>query len=177
MSANNESSRANAPAGANPTTGPSTNIAAKNSGASASAQNPDELPIASGESFVVRIGDGGLFEALEELDKAVKTPTNGQDSYQRRLQTRKMHLISKKTPISWIGREITLGEIGLINHGGLPKILMKPGRYPSFPLGNWWARSLEDRKKGPSRVLSPSLLRTLMLLPLQFPTLSSSSTG
>ena len=31
----------------------------------------------------------------------------------------------------------------MINHGGSPKILTRPGRYPTFPLRNWWARSWE----------------------------------
>lgn len=43
-------------------------------------------------------------------------------------------------PTDWIGKEITPGQLGLINHGGLPKILTRPGRYPGFPLRNWWAR-------------------------------------
>lgn len=43
-------------------------------------------------------------------------------------------------PVSWIGREVPPGNLGLINHGGLPKILTRPGRYPGFPLRNWWAR-------------------------------------
>ncbi|KAI0059607.1 hypothetical protein BV25DRAFT_1828868 [Artomyces pyxidatus] len=36
--------------------------------------------------------------------------------------------------------------MGLINHGGLPKILTHPGRYPGFPLRNWWARSYQGAK-------------------------------
>ena len=44
-------------------------------------------------------------------------------------------------PTDWIGKEVTPGQIGLINHGGLPKILTRPGRYPGFPLRNWWART------------------------------------
>ena len=43
-------------------------------------------------------------------------------------------------PTDWIGQEVTPGQIGLINHGGLPKVLTRPGRYPGFPLRNWWAR-------------------------------------
>lgn len=33
------------------------------------------------------------------------------------------------------------GQVGLVNHGGLPKLLLKPGRYPGFPLRNWIART------------------------------------
>lgn len=36
--------------------------------------------------------------------------------------------------------------IGLINHGGKPKLLTKPGRYPGFPLRNWWARSYKGMR-------------------------------
>ncbi len=43
-------------------------------------------------------------------------------------------------PTDWIGKEVTPGQIGLINHGGLPKVLTRPGRYPGMPLRNWWAR-------------------------------------
>ncbi|KAG9316074.1 hypothetical protein JVU11DRAFT_3744 [Chiua virens] len=45
-----------------------------------------------------------------------------------------------KDPVTWIGREVSPGELGLINHGGFPKILTRPGRYPRFPLRNWWGR-------------------------------------
>ena len=49
-------------------------------------------------------------------------------------------------PVDWIGKEITPGQLGLINHGGLPKILTRPGRYPGFPLRNWWAREWAGTK-------------------------------
>ena len=39
--------------------------------------------------------------------------------------------------------EIQPGQLGFINHGGLPKILTRPGRYPGFPMRNWWAREWE----------------------------------
>jgi hypothetical protein len=50
-------------------------------------------------------------------------------------------VLSTKSPVTWMGREITPGQLGLINHGGSPKILTRPGRYPPFPLRNWWART------------------------------------
>lgn len=49
-------------------------------------------------------------------------------------------ILSSKTPVTWIGEEIMPGQVGLINHGGLPKLLLRPGRYPPFPLANWIAR-------------------------------------
>ena len=49
-------------------------------------------------------------------------------------------------PTDWIGQEITPGRIGLINHGGMPKLLTKPGRYPAFPFRNWWARTYKGTR-------------------------------
>lgn len=40
-----------------------------------------------------------------------------------------------------MGKEVVPGTFGIINHGGLPKLLTKPGRYPGAPFRNWWARS------------------------------------
>ncbi|KAI0692907.1 band 7 domain-containing protein [Cytidiella melzeri] len=77
--------------------------------------------------FCVSIGKDGLIAALGKLDEQLR-------------KSGKEHILSSKKPTDWIGREITPGQLGLINHGGLPKILTLPGRYPSFPLRNWWAR-------------------------------------
>ena len=52
----------------------------------------------------------------------------------------------RQVPTDWIGKEIGPGMIGLINHGGKPKLLTKPGRYPGFPLRNWWARSFQGMR-------------------------------
>lgn len=78
--------------------------------------------------FFVVVGKGGVIEALHRLDRQLQNA--GQVS-----------ILSKKVPTDWIGREINPGQLGMINHGGLPKILTRPGRYPGFPLRNWWARS------------------------------------
>ncbi|KAJ7632403.1 hypothetical protein FB45DRAFT_1146284 [Roridomyces roridus] len=55
-------------------------------------------------------------------------------------------MLSKKTPVSWAGREVTPGQLGLVKWW-FPKLLTRPGRYPSmfqpFPFRNWWARSWE----------------------------------
>ncbi|KAJ4488234.1 hypothetical protein J3R30DRAFT_3667623 [Lentinula aciculospora] len=83
--------------------------------------------------FFVRIGKGGLIAALQKLDKQLA-------------ESGRPKLLSKKVPTDWIGSEITPGELGLINHGGSPKILTRPGRYPGFPLRNWWARSFVGKK-------------------------------
>ncbi|KAF9232973.1 hypothetical protein BU15DRAFT_90514 [Melanogaster broomeanus] len=77
--------------------------------------------------FFVPIGKDGVTAALQKLDSQLQ-------------QTGRSNLLSKKSPVSWIGREVPPGNLGLINHGGLPKILTRPGRYPGFPLRNWWAR-------------------------------------
>jgi len=80
--------------------------------------------------FYVPIGKGGLIAALETLD-------------QQLLQHGRHKILSKKTPVAWAGREITPGQLGLINHGGSPKLVTRPGRYPPFPFRNWWARTWE----------------------------------
>ncbi|KAF7440815.1 hypothetical protein PC9H_001163 [Pleurotus ostreatus] len=78
--------------------------------------------------FFVPIGKDGLIAALQKLDaQLIKSGRN--------------KVLSKKAPVDWIGKEIMPGQVGLINHGGTPKILTRPGRYPGFPLRNWWARS------------------------------------
>ncbi|KAI0337416.1 hypothetical protein BDW22DRAFT_1339914 [Trametopsis cervina] len=81
----------------------------------------------SDRQFFVSIGKDGLISALNKLDEQLRRSNKG-------------HILSSKTPTDWIGREITPGQLGLINHGGLPKILTRPGRYPGYPLRNWWAR-------------------------------------
>ncbi|PPR04948.1 hypothetical protein CVT24_010406 [Panaeolus cyanescens] len=83
--------------------------------------------------FFVPIGKHGVIAALEKLDQQLKAA--GRAS-----------VLSKKDPTDWIGNEVTPGQLGLINHGGSPKLLVKPGRYPGFPLRNWWARSWEGVK-------------------------------
>ncbi|TFK72550.1 hypothetical protein BDN72DRAFT_763040 [Pluteus cervinus] len=83
--------------------------------------------------FFVPIGRGGVLAALEKLD-------------QQLVQAGRGKLLSKKQPTDWTGEEILPGQIGLINHGGIPKVLTKTGRYPGFPLRNWWARSWKGTK-------------------------------
>lgn len=78
--------------------------------------------------FFVAIGKDGVISALQKLDNQL-------------VKADRTNILSKKTPVSWIGREITPGQIGMINHGGSPKVVTRSGRYPGFPLRNWWARS------------------------------------
>ncbi|KAH9836293.1 uncharacterized protein C8Q71DRAFT_761713 [Rhodofomes roseus] len=78
--------------------------------------------------FFVTIDKTGLIGALQKLDQQLK-------------QSGRSHILSRKRPTDWIGKEVTPGQIGLINHGGLPSILTRPGRYPGMPLRNWWART------------------------------------
>ncbi|EEB97553.1 hypothetical protein MPER_03104, partial [Moniliophthora perniciosa FA553] len=77
--------------------------------------------------FFIPIGKNGLVEALQKLTKQL-------------LQSDRVPVLSKKTPVNWTGVEIAPGQLGLINHGGSPKILTRPGRYPGYPWRNWWAR-------------------------------------
>lgn len=83
--------------------------------------------------FFVPLGKGGVLEALQKLDRQL-------------LNSGRVGLFSKKQPTDWTGKEVIPGQIGLINHGGSPKILTKPGRYPGFPLRNWWARQWAGTK-------------------------------
>ncbi|KAF9442914.1 hypothetical protein P691DRAFT_809751 [Macrolepiota fuliginosa MF-IS2] len=78
--------------------------------------------------FFVRIGKDGVIAALEKLDEQL-------------VQAGRSRVLSTKSPTDWTGKEVIPGRMGLINHGGLPKVLTRPGRYPGFPLRNWWARS------------------------------------
>ncbi|KAJ7285600.1 hypothetical protein C8J57DRAFT_1285304 [Mycena rebaudengoi] len=80
--------------------------------------------------YVPISGKGGLIAALELLDKQL-------------VEYGRSKLLSSKEPAQWMGRELNPGQLGLINHGGSPKLLTKPGRYPPFPFRNWWARTWE----------------------------------
>ncbi|KAH7930898.1 hypothetical protein BV22DRAFT_999726 [Leucogyrophana mollusca] len=83
--------------------------------------------------FFVPIPKQGVTAALQKLD--VQLQNSGRNK-----------ILSKKAPTDWIGKEVPPGTLGLINHGGLPKVLVRPGRYPGFPLRNWWARSWHGTK-------------------------------
>ncbi|KAF9475052.1 hypothetical protein BDN70DRAFT_884159 [Pholiota conissans] len=78
--------------------------------------------------FFIPIGPDGVIAALEKLDRQLQ-------------EAGRTRLLSKKRPTDWTGKEVVPGQLGLINHGGSPKVLTKPGRYPGFPLRNWWART------------------------------------
>ncbi|QRW16058.1 SPFH domain / Band 7 family [Rhizoctonia solani] len=81
--------------------------------------------------FCVRIGEDGLIGALTELDNQLQA-------------SGRPRLLSRKKPTEWLGfmgEEVNPGEIGVVNHAGLPKILTQPGTYPPFPFRNWWART------------------------------------
>lgn len=93
-------------------------------------------------SLFVRIGDDGVLPALYTLNerlKSVSLITLAVSSTRpiiepRGFQVYKMNILADREPVSWTGHEIQPGEIGLINHGGIPEILTKAGRYPRFPL-------------------------------------------
>ncbi|KAH8833863.1 hypothetical protein DL96DRAFT_1810250 [Flagelloscypha sp. PMI_526] len=83
--------------------------------------------------FFVPIGKHGVVDALQRLDAQL-------------VKSGQSNILSKKSPVAWTGHEVSPGNIGLINHGGVPKILTKPGRYPRFPFGWWWARTFKGIK-------------------------------
>ncbi|KAI9433632.1 hypothetical protein BJY52DRAFT_1160217 [Lactarius psammicola] len=82
------------------------------------------------QPFAVPIRKEGVIAALESLDESLRAAGHKK-------------ILSNKMPTNWIGKKIAPGMIGLINHGEMPKLLTKPGRYPGFPLRNWWARSFK----------------------------------
>lgn len=116
----------------------------------AEQKKPDPFNIAidymdESRPYFIKIGKDGVLAALQKLDLELRN-------------TGQKRILSRKTPVSWTGKEISPGNIGLINHGGLPKILTRPGRYPGFPYRNWWARSW-----GGTRELSDTVVEFLGL--------------
>ncbi|ORY52173.1 hypothetical protein BCR35DRAFT_19376 [Leucosporidium creatinivorum] len=106
-------------------------------------QTVDPLSAAANRQFFVPINEanGGLVVAIQTLhEKLLAAGKNG--------------LISKKKPFSWAGRKIEPGFAGFYDHGGLPKIILTPGRYPGLPLANWWARKWSGVLELSSTVLS-----------------------
>ncbi|THH30602.1 hypothetical protein EUX98_g3575 [Antrodiella citrinella] len=91
--------------------------------------------------FFVPIGKDGLSVALQKLNQQLKDA-----GYPA--------ILSKKKPSTWMGKEINPGQIGLVNHGGLPKLITRPGKYPGFPIGNWWAREWHGKKGLSDTVIS-----------------------
>ncbi|KZO95180.1 band 7 domain-containing protein [Calocera viscosa TUFC12733] len=82
--------------------------------------------------FFVRCHEDGLIPALQKLDSQL-------------ISAGHPALISKMRPMDW-GREISPGQIGLINRAGWPELLVRPGKYAGFPFRNWWARKFEGRQ-------------------------------
>ncbi|KAI0030300.1 hypothetical protein K488DRAFT_54541 [Vararia minispora EC-137] len=93
--------------------------------------------------LLVKIDRSGLPTALQKLNQQLIAAKQGK-------------ILSSKKPTTWLGRsrEVNPGEIGLVNHGGLPKILVKPGRYPGPMWRNWWGRSWEGQRSLSETVIS-----------------------
>lgn len=88
---------------------------------------------------------GGIIDALKKLDEDLRK--KGGTS-----------LLSKKEPIKLFGTEIKPGQVGLVNHGGHPKLLYKPGKYPGFPWRKWVGRTFVG-----SRALSETVIEVIFL--------------
>ncbi|KAK4051584.1 hypothetical protein OIV83_002724 [Microbotryomycetes sp. JL201] len=84
---------------------------------------------------------GGLVGAIQKLDQELVAAGHGK-------------LISGKNPFTWTGRTVLPGEVGLYSHGAVPRIILQPGRYPTFPLGWWWARDWHRTQELASTVFS-----------------------
>jgi len=63
-----------------------------------------------------------LFVSID-MNTDVLGALNGLD--QRLIRTGRASIFSKKEPVAWAGHELAPGGLGLINHGGLPKLLTK----------------------------------------------------
>lgn len=98
--------------------------------------------------FVKITAKDGILGALQKLDQQLQA--QGQAS-----------VVSKKEPITWFGDELAPGQLGLINHGGLPKLLLKPGRYPGLPFRNWIARTYVGARSMSETVIEVCLIRFL----------------
>lgn len=80
---------------------------------------PDLAAIEQERPFFVTIGPkDGVLGALRKLD-------------QQLIGAGEASIFSKKDPAAWIGHELTPGSLGLVNHGGLPKILTKVSKVDS----------------------------------------------
>ncbi|KAK4056404.1 hypothetical protein OIO90_002547 [Microbotryomycetes sp. JL221] len=93
--------------------------------------------------FFIRLDEktGGLVGGLQKLNNELVAAGHGK-------------LLSGKSPFTWTGRTVTPGEIGIYSHGAVPRVILKAGRYPSFPLGWWWARDWHGKKELASTVIS-----------------------
>jgi hypothetical protein len=98
----------------------------------------------------------GVLGALTKLDQQLR-------------DAGEVSIFSKKQPATWIGHELAPGTLGLINHGGLPKLLTKvrsirasaPGSLPSsLPAWSLPAISLQVR---PFHLTERDTLLTLLL--------------
>ena len=58
-----------------------------------------------------------------DMNTGVLGALNGLDH--RLIRTGRASIFSKKELVAWTGHELAPGSIGLINHGGLPKLLTK----------------------------------------------------
>ena len=72
----------------------------------------DLVTIEQERPFFVTIDKTGVLGALKKLD-------------QQLLDAGEASIFSRKEPVAWLGHELTPGTLGLINHGGLPKLLTK----------------------------------------------------
>jgi len=77
-------------------------------------QPPQELATLEQERpfFVTIDPKTGVLGALKKLD-------------QQLLDAGEASVFSKKEPVAWIGHELSPGSLGMINHGGLPKVLTR----------------------------------------------------
>ncbi|EJU05751.1 band 7 domain-containing protein [Dacryopinax primogenitus] len=82
--------------------------------------------------FFVRCGEDGLIPALHKLNDQIVSAGH-------------RSIMCKIQPMDF-GREISPGQIGLVNRAGWPELLMQPGKYPGFPFRNWWARKFDGRQ-------------------------------
>ncbi|TXT15518.1 hypothetical protein VHUM_00021 [Vanrija humicola] len=95
------------------------------------AARAENLPFVDTSSYLdekrdllVKIGKGGVAQALHDLDTELKNKGH-------------TGIISDKRPHQFIGREVNPGSFGLYEFASGPKLILEPGRYPGLPLSNW----------------------------------------
>ncbi|KAJ3167823.1 hypothetical protein HDU87_001447, partial [Geranomyces variabilis] len=75
--------------------------------------------------YFVPLNGRSMVSAIKELD-------------QRMIDRGDYHLISKKRPAAYFGRQVEAGQLGMYSYKGRPVLVMDPGFYRNFSLTHEW---------------------------------------